>query len=415
MPSRRDTVPVAGDLLDAVLDASASLIVVVGANGRVVRWNRQCERSSGYEATDFADPRALWKLIPDDEHERATEMMQRLLAGESPLTGEFHWCAKNGSVRLIRWTATGLTGADDKVSHVVANGVDVTEEQREAAERAAAEERLSLAFDHAPIGMALTDTSGRFVRVNPVLSEMTGFTEEELLARSFAEITHPDDATTTRLERRFIRADGRELWVELHRSTVFDPDGTPLGFLGQILDVTSRRQLEDRLRHLADHDSLTGLYNRRRFEEELERHMAHGRRYGQEGALLILDLDGFKAVNDRYGHRAGDRVLASVAGVLRNRLRETDIIARFGGDEFAVLLPHAGRADAGNVAETLATAIATEVTVPGGELTASVGFSVFDESTLSPDDVLSAADDAMYEEKGPGARPEAGPDGPPPE
>ncbi|MGH3102365.1 MAG: GGDEF domain-containing protein, partial [Thermoleophilia bacterium] len=179
------------------------------------------------------------------------------------------------------------------------------------------------------------------------------------------------------------------------------------GVLCQIVDVTGRRQLEDRLRHLADHDSLTGLINRRRFEEELERHVSHGRRYGMDGALLVLDLDGFKDVNDQYGHRAGDRVLAGVAAVLRNRLRATDVVARFGGDEFAVLLPHAQAPEATNVAKTIAEAIASEVTVPGGHLSASVGFALFEEGVLSPDDVLSAADAAMYAKKG-GGRPGGG-------
>ena len=182
-------------------------------------------------------------------------------------------------MRLIRWSTTALTGPDERVTHVVSNGTDVTEAEREAAGRAAAEERLSLAFDSAPIGMALAGADGRFVRVNRVLCEMTGYSAAELLQRSFADLAHPDDADSTQLEQRFARADGAELWVEIHTSDVPGPDGASLGVLGQIVDVTGgRRQLENRLRHLADHDSLTGLINRRRFEEELERHVSHGHR-----------------------------------------------------------------------------------------------------------------------------------------
>jgi diguanylate cyclase (GGDEF)-like protein/PAS domain S-box-containing protein len=407
MSSKRDTVPVAGDLFDAVLDATASLIVVADAEGQLVRWNRSCERLTGYRADELRGENGLLALMPADEHELAIEILKRLIDGESPVVTEVHWRTRSGDTRLIRWSTTALTGPDGRVTHAVSNGTDVTETEREAAGRAAAEERLSLAFDGAPIGMALADVDGRFVRVNRVLCDMTGYTEAELLQRSFAELVHPDDADSTQLERRFVRANGDELWVEVHTSNVPGPDGGSLGVLGQIVDVSGRRQLEDRLRHLADHDSLTGLINRRRFEEELERHVSHGRRYGMDGALLVLDLDGFKDVNDQYGHRAGDRVLASVAAVLRKRLRETDLVARFGGDEFAVLLPHAAAADAKNVAQTLAEAIATEVTVPGGHLSASVGFAVFEEGVLSPDDVLSAADAAMYAKKG-GGRPGGG-------
>jgi diguanylate cyclase (GGDEF)-like protein len=149
---------------------------------------------------------------------------------------------------------------------------------------------------------------------------------------------------------------------------------------------------------MADHDPLTGLFNRRRLEEELERHIAHGRRYGMSGALLLLDLDDFKQVNDGFGHRAGDRVLRAVAVVLRHRLRESDIVARFGGDEFAVIMPVGGAAEAAELGDLLATAVRRDVTTPAGPLDASVGIALFEESVTS-DEIVSRADDAMYADK----------------
>ena len=412
MPTERH-LPADGDLLDVVLTAATSLILVVDAEGRLVRWNRACERLSGYTAEELDDAGSFGTLFPEHERPRAPEVVERLSAGESPLACERHWRTRDGELRLIRWSTSALTGPSGRVTHLVSSGTDITHDERRLSERTLAEERLSLAFDHAPIGMALADTEGRLVRVNPALCEMTGYGEEELLSRTFLELTHPEDLGGTRqaLSRayagervphvvtRYLRKNGRELWVEVHTSVVRDADGRPLHLLGQVVDITGSRHLEQRLRHLADHDSLTGLFNRRRLEEELERHVAHGRRYGMDGALLVLDLDGFKRVNDRYGHRAGDRALASVGAVLRSRLRQTDLVARFGGDEFAVLLPHGGELDAQRVAATLAEAVATEVTVPGGQLSASIGYALFDENVLSPDDVLSAADAAMYSDK----------------
>ena len=128
---------------------------------------------------------------------------------------------------------------------------------------------------------------------------------------------------------------------------------------------------------MAEHDALTGLFNRRRFEEELDRHIAHGRRYGMGGALLLLDLDDFKRVNDEFGHRAGDRVLTAVAVVLSHRLRESDIVARFGGDEFAVLMPVGALGEATELAELLGAAIRADVPTPAGPLSASVGIALF--------------------------------------
>jgi diguanylate cyclase (GGDEF)-like protein/PAS domain S-box-containing protein len=416
MSPEGDTAPVAGDLLDAVLDASASLIVVIDVAGNVVRLNRACERLLGYGAHELEGETPLILLMPEHERPTAARVLERLQAGESPVVAELHLRTRAGEEHLIRWSSTAVTTPDGAVTHIVSSGTDLTEERRAAAERAAAEEQLALAFDNAPIGMSLSSMDGRFLRANAALCAMLGYSEEELLGKSLFDLTPADDVATAEkmvaaaagpgpvpvVTKRSLRKDGSEIWIEMHVSVVRDARGNALHVLSQILDVTARRQLEQRLRHLADHDSLTGLFNRRRFEDELERHVAHGRRYGMEGALLVLDLDGFKDVNDRYGHRAGDRVLAAVAGVLRHMLRESDIVARIGGDEFAALLPHAGERDAEQVAATVREAIAEGVSIPGGKLSASVGWALFEDGVLSPDDVLSAADAAMYAKKGRG-------------
>ncbi len=171
-------------------------------------------------------------------------------------------------------------------------------------------------------------------------------------------------------------------------------------------DLTSLRLTTSELRHLADHDALTGLANRRRFEQELCRHLAQMRRYGPEGAVLLLDLDCFKSVNDTLGHAAGDRLLVRVATVLRERLRATDLIARLGGDEFAVLLPRVDRAGAEAVARGLVETVRTEVpALAGRPVTISVGALAFAEPAApasAPASVLAAADLAMYDAKAAG-------------
>jgi diguanylate cyclase (GGDEF)-like protein/PAS domain S-box-containing protein len=287
-------------MLDAVLDAATSLIVVADLHGSLVRWNRACEQLLGYTAAELHAPRALLGIVPREERALVVATLEALAAGESPVRTEFHWRTRTGELRLIEWSNTALTGPDGSVTHVVGTGIDVTEVREWAAARAAAEERL---------------------------------------------------------------------------------------------------------RHIADHDALTGLYNRRRFEQELDRHIVHGRRYGMDGALLVIDLDRFKQVNDGHGHRAGDRALAAVARALRARLRESDILARFGGDEFAVLMPHGGAAEAAELANLVVNAVRREVSTPAGPLDASVGYALFEDATTSSDEVLSRADDAMYADKADGARP----------
>jgi diguanylate cyclase (GGDEF)-like protein/PAS domain S-box-containing protein len=281
-----------------------------------------------------------------------------------------------------------------------------------------AQERFRRAFEDAPIGMAVCDLAGRFVEVNQALCSITGYAASELTGRTFASITHPDDLPadfdviramidgergSSVDDKRYLRPDGSVVWVARSVTLVRDADGEPLHFLDQIQDITERRRFESELRHLADHDPLTGLLNRRSFERVLDRHVAEVARYGPRGALLVLDLDHFKYVNDALGHHAGDELILSVATILRGRLRGSDTLARLGGDEFAVLLPHADREGAERVAAALVLAVREQAAVVTGgrprRVTTSVGIAPFGRAGLSGEQLLIEADLAMYEAK----------------
>ncbi len=265
------------------------------------------------------------------------------------------------------------------------------------------------------------DARGRLVRWNRACEQLVGYSAEELSEPgAVLDLIPCAERGAADTARRAVMVGESPVEAEFHWRTrggglrliawsataLTAPDGRVTHIVATGSDVTDERRwdeervaTEERLRHIADHDALTGLFNRRRFEEELERHIALGRRYGISGALLMLDLDDFKHVNDGYGHRAGDAVLTAVADVLDSRLRETDVVARFGGDEFAVLMPVGGETEAAELAELLTAAVHREVPTPAGPLYASVGYAIFDESTTS-DEILSRADDAMYADKG---------------
>ena len=174
------------------------------------------------------------------------------------------------------------------------------------------------------------------------------------------------------------------------------------GVLGRF--ASDRRSLEERLRTLADHDALTGLLNRRRLEDEANRYLRRARHGGDGGAMLFIDLDGFKAINDTFGHRSGDEVLRRMGAVLGSEVRPGDVSARFGGDEFVVLLPGATRTEAVASAERLAEGLerAGRAALDGDDpVRVSVGIAVFAavNSTVDAEELIALADSAMYDAK----------------
>ena len=274
---------------------------------------------------------------------------------------------------------------------------------------------FDVAFDNAPIGMALFNSDGEYVRVNSALCTLLARTGDELLGRRDQDFTHPDDRqadidaawrilngelSTHQCEKRFLRPDGTVVWALANLTFLRDELGRPLSWVGQFQDISERRRQEAYLRHMADHDPLTGALNRRAFQRALEQHLARAQRYGAGGAVLVLDLDGFKAVNDTLGHRVGDELLVRCVRGLRLRLRESDLLARLGGDEFAVLLPVGGAAEAEALAGALVEAVRSEGIGPDTPaMSVSVGAAVISGVGQDADQVIVEADNAMYEAK----------------
>jgi diguanylate cyclase (GGDEF)-like protein/PAS domain S-box-containing protein len=270
---------------------------------------------------------------------------------------------------------------------------------------------LDAAFERSPIGMALFNTDGEYVRVNAALARMLGRAEPALIGRRDQELTHPADRQADvdaawrilageldvwQTEKRFVAADGSVVWAIANLAFVRDADGRPLCWFGQFQDITERKRLEQRLTLLAEEDELTGVLNRRGLLRALDAQIAHIDA-GAHGSLLLLDLDGFKAVNDRRGHEAGDVLLATIAMALRATLDESDVIGRLGGDEFAAILPGTGEAGARLAAEAVAERIRE---VSRDEVTASCGTASYgSDRPRTARDLLEEADRGMYEAK----------------
>ncbi len=274
------------------------------------------------------------------------------------------------------------------------------------------------AFDHAAIGMALVAPDGSWLQVNDSLCTILGYEEHELLAMHYQANTHPEDFAddnhqmhqllagklpTCQVEKRFIHKSGQCVWVLVNLSLVTASEGHPLHFIAQVQDITERKLAEDQLQHAAFHDALTGLPNRVLFTDHLQLALDQGRRNPEHlFAVLFVDLDRFKNINDSLGHAAGDRLIQTVARRLERCIRPADTAARFGGDEFAVLLNGIFEInDAIRVAERIESELKQSFDLDGHEVftTASIGIALSTTGYKNPDDILRDADTAMYRAK----------------
>jgi diguanylate cyclase (GGDEF)-like protein/PAS domain S-box-containing protein len=271
-------------------------------------------------------------------------------------------------------------------------------------------------FEQAPMGIAVSSLDGGLVRVNAAYAKILGYRPEELVGKNLQEITHPDDWTDTSthmaaavagdveaytMEKRYVRADGHMVWASVGASCVRDRAGEPLYLIAQIEDITERHALRDKLAYAAVHDQLTGLPNRTMFMDRLERLIVRAERRGRHVALMFLDLDRFKLINDGLGHDAGDRLLQRVALRLQASLRADDLLARFGGDEFTLLCEVASEEEAVEIARRLGAAMDRPLTEANHEqfISLSVGIALSSAETTHPTALLRNADVAMYRAK----------------
>ena len=308
--------------------------------------------------------------------------------------------------------------AEQAQRHVEELSRHIAEQERISKALRESEEHFRNAFDYASIGMALVAPDGHWLQVNQSLCKIVGYTEEELLADKFQRITHPDDLRTLliyiprliegeipayEMEKRYLHKHEYLVWVLLSVSHVRNADGKSSHLIFQIQDITDRKRAEERLLHDALHDALTGLPNRALFMDRLklaiERHKRNSKRMF---AVLFLDLDRFKIINDSLGHMIGDKLLVGIARRLESCLRAGDTISRLGGDEFTVLLE-----DLNNAGE--ATAVAARITeelgqpfnLDGHEVfpTVSIGIALSTIGYDRAEDMLRDADTAMYRAK----------------
>lgn len=410
-------------LLNGVVENNLSLIYVKDLDGRYLFYNQpfadafqldqrgRAEGQSGREVLlgrddTWLDPE-LQPALRENDIRAARESMHVEEWREHPSRGRLTY----DSTKFPLYDEGGSVYATCGVS------VETTERVRALENLRQAEERFRSAFQSAPIGMALTALDGKVVRANRALCEITGYKDDELARMSLQEITHPDDLdanhepisalrpgelSTHRGERRLFNASGHIIWVESAESLIGGAQDQPTHVIVQVQDISERKRLEERLRRLADVDYLTGIRNRRLFEEGLRAQVGRCQRYGEQAALLMFDLDDFKKVNDTHGHKVGDDMLKAVAAALKGRLRAGDQAGRLGGDEFGVLLSNVSRTQAAAVAADFRRVVEEAAVTIGDQVLSpriSVGVAFIDDHVVDDEAVLAVADASLYTAK----------------
>ncbi|WP_243402373.1 sensor domain-containing diguanylate cyclase [Tamilnaduibacter salinus] len=408
---------------ESIIDNASTWINVLDTDARVVVWNKAAEQISGYPREEIVGRDDLWEwLYPDDAYrqsivERAQEILDHGLELEA-----FETCirTREGGYRRLSWNSRRFFDGEGRVNGSIAIATDVTEQRAAERELQQRERQLANLMDNLP-GMAyrsLFDEHWTMRFVSSGCRALTGYEPSDLLDNrtvSWAQLINPDDsARVTRevedaiglgepfaVEYPIRRRDGTTIWV-WEKGRGVDDSGR-LALEGLILDINSRKHLEEELSELATHDALTGLLNRREMEVRLKEEVQRAERYGHSLAMLWIDLDHFKAVNDEHGHAAGDHVLRRLSEMLETSVRAVDRVARYGGEEFIVLLPERNRLEAWETAERLRERVCSQtIRVPGSgsvSLSISIGLAVFPEHGTSGEALCDAADRAMYRAK----------------
>jgi len=403
--------------MDGIIDNADIWLHTLDEEGRVVIWNKAAERISGYRREEVVGRRDVWEwLYPEPAYREWVLEQVRELLGESRrrLMLETTIISRDGRRVMLSWHSRLLPGTNGRAVGALAIGRDVTAE-REAEQSL----RLHASVFETAEPMVIADRNGQLIRVNDAFTRLLGESEARLLQRSLAEL---GDAGGESVWRRLVaegrwhgelverHRDGREIPVRVVLSTVRGSDGEITHYIGHWQDISERKAFEAHIERQALHDPLTRLANRRLLLMRMEQELARARRTAGHGAVLFLDLDHFKQINDSHGHALGDALLTGMAERLQTVLRADDMAARLGGDEFVVLLgPQTGTLEeaagrARRVGEKLLGELHQPMTLGDYELrlSGSVGIALYPEERIGAEQLLQRADHAMYRAKAEG-------------
>lgn len=439
----RDFFPLAADRQDSagpgkggpLSDLLPLGILVTDRGGKCLYSNAAYQKLCGWTADELVGSHWSAILHPQDR-DQAVRHWDSAVLGQASFVQEARLQAANGQLVWTRRNAALLT--DNMPGHGYVHTVEdisvykAHEQARKHAEEQLfdEQERAQVTLDSIGDAVLSTDIDGRVSYMNVVAEALTGFSRQEAIGRPLSKIFNVVDATTHRptsdpaqrailsdsvvaLEANalLVARNGMELAIEDSAAPIHNRYGAVIGAVIVFHDARFSRATTARMAHLAQHDELTGLHNRTAFYERFDQSLSLARRHGAQMGLLFIDLDNFKSINDVLGHTSGDMILEVLAGKLKSCVRAADTVCRYGGDEFVVLLAEIAQPEHANaLADKIRAAAATPMLIEGHEvsLQLSIGVSVYPDNGETADELLKAADSAMYQIKILNRRPVAG-------
>jgi diguanylate cyclase (GGDEF)-like protein/PAS domain S-box-containing protein len=428
-----------------LLDAAPDAMIIVDSNGTIIYANHHTATLFGYPSDELIGEQ-IEMLLP--ERFRTSHPGQRASYAHNPRLrsmgenqqlyarhrngSEFHVEIRLSGLQteeglLVLSTIRDVTARGDlslKTSLIVKGDQAKTKRQDQAHDLFEARERAQAVLNSIGDAVISIDPAGNVSYLNPIAEKMTGWSQADATGRPLQEVltitddngrvtvlappqsaTETIDIETAAASGILTRREGSEIAIEHSFAPMRNDDGDVIGAVMVIRDVSVARAITQKLAYAAQHDALTGLPNRVLLESRLTQAIALAGRHNCEAAVLFLDLDAFKLVNDTLGHAVGDRLLESVARLLQQCVRSTDTVSRFGGDEFVVLLSELSRpGDAVVFAERILSALQVPHSVDQHSLmvTASIGIALYPHDGIDPQSLLRNADDAMFHAKVPG-------------
>jgi diguanylate cyclase (GGDEF)-like protein/PAS domain S-box-containing protein len=391
--------------------SSAGVGIYIVQHGKFVYVSELYQKLSGYTDAELIGTYSLGNIYPDDR-KMVREEAIKCLKGESFEPYEYRFVKKNDEVMWVLETITPIVYKEDRAT--LGSFMDITERKRMEKALRQSEEKYRTILESIQEGYFEVDLTGNFTFCNDSMSRLTGHSKEELLGMNHKQFTNEETAKevfqafsevynteepSKGFDWQIIRKNGAEGYIEASLTLQKDSSGKTTGFKGMIRDITERKRIEQQINYMATHDTLTGLPNRLMFSQLLNHAIRSAQRHGKQLAVLFIDLDRFKVINDSLGHEAGDRLLKEMSRRFKRSLRAVDVVGRLGGDEFIILTEEVDElSQIANVAHKILTTTIQPMVLQGEEcrVTASIGISIYPGDGTDEQTLIKNADIAMY-------------------